>query len=86
MCNVQTFALREPAVRIRQKRGEKNEEAKSTSLKLGAEPKATKVALHPESLSPAEDTRTVVLFNRNHFPLALSLHWYKMSLGFFAIV
>lgn len=42
-------------------------EAESTLLKLGAEPKATKVALDPESLSPAEDTRTVVLFKRNHF-------------------
>lgn len=62
------FALHEPAAQIRPKRKKKKEEeAKGTSLKLGAEPKATKVALDPESLSPAEDTRTVVLFNRNHF-------------------
>lgn len=62
------FALREACSADQtEKEKKKKEEAKGTSLKLGAGPKATKVALDPESLSPAEDTRTVVLFNRNHF-------------------
>lgn len=56
----------------------------TASLKLGAEPKATKVALDPASLSPVETSsgiehmRTVVLFKGNHFPLARSLNGYKM--------
>lgn len=56
----------------------------AASLKLGAEPKATKLALDPTSLSPVETSsgiehmRTVVLFKGNHFPLARSLNGYKM--------
>lgn len=75
---VQTLHV--PAARIRQKTGGGD----TASLKLGAEPKATKLALDPTSLSPVETSsgiehmRTVVLFKGNHFPLARSLNGYKM--------
>lgn len=68
------FAFARACSADQKEREKKGEEAKRNSVKLGGEPKATKVAPHPESLSPAEDTRTVVLFNRTVFPLAPRLH------------
>lgn len=77
--------LHVPAALIREKKGGGTLGGGNTaSLKLGAEPKATKVALDPASLSPVETSsgiehmRTVVLFKVNHFPLARSLNGYKM--------
>lgn len=61
----------------------------TTSLKLGVEPKATKVALNPASLSPVETSsrteqrRTVVLFKPKNFSPGTSLNGYKMRSLFF---
>lgn len=55
--------------------GRRGKKGNAASLKIGVEPKATKVALNPASLSPVEPSSTTgkkgeQRFYSNHFPLA----------------